>query len=77
MAKPRGNGVGAGRTKEARNLIKAVEKAGGTVRLSGNNHLKIRGPKGQATVASKMQGRIKRATLLQVARYTGLTLGNS
>src|ERR1019366_9005974 len=40
------------RSKEARDIVRAVTGAGGTVERTANGHLKITGPKGVAVVAS-------------------------
>jgi hypothetical protein len=45
-------GTGRGRSKEARDIERAVTKAGGTVDRTGKGHLRISGPGGIAIVAS-------------------------
>jgi cold shock CspA family protein len=65
------------RTKEAREIAETVQKAGGTVELTGKGHLKITGPEGTAIVASapdtgRQGGRALANTLATIQRETGL-----
>lgn len=66
------------RSKEARDIVKAVEEAGGTVERTANGHLKVTGPEGTATVASAPNsghqgGRALANTWATLTRETGLT----
>lgn len=66
------------RSKEAREIAAAVERAGGTVELTGKGHLRITGPKGIAVVASapdagRQGGRALANTWATITDKTGLT----
>jgi hypothetical protein len=66
------------RSKEARDIAKAVEEAGGTVERTAKGHLKVTGPAGTATVASAPDsghqgGRALANTWATLTRETGLT----
>jgi hypothetical protein len=66
------------RSSAARDLVKAVRKAGGTVERAGTGRLKITGPKGSVTVAepgSETRRDLRRNALgLLIAGRTGLDL---
>jgi hypothetical protein len=66
------------RSAAARDLVKAVRKAGGTVERAGTGRLKITGPKGSVTVAepgSETRRDLRRNALgLLIAGRTGLDL---
>ncbi len=66
------------RSREARDIAKAVEDAGGTVERTGKGHLKVTGPEGTAIVASAPDtghqgGRALANTWATITRETGLT----
>jgi hypothetical protein len=66
------------RSKEARDIVKAVEEAGGTVERTAKGHLQVTGPEGTATVASAPDsghqgGRALANTWATLTRETGLT----
>jgi hypothetical protein len=62
------------RSKEARNIVRAVAKAGGTWERTGKGHLRIQGPKGIAFIASD-PGSNRLATAIEtVESQTGLKL---
>lgn len=71
MAKKSSN-LGRGRSKEARQILKAVEAAGGTIERTGQGHLKIKGPKGVAFVASDPGSNSMRRTLRTIRDQAGL-----
>lgn len=73
MVKKNG-GTGRGRSKEARQIERAVVKAGGTVERTGKGHLKITGPNGVAFVASDPGSNAMRTTLRTIERQAGLEL---
>lgn len=67
------------RSKEAREIAAVVEKAGGTVELTGKGHLRITGPAGIAIVASAPDtghqgGRALANTWTTIERETGLSV---
>jgi hypothetical protein len=66
---------GRGRTKEARELARAVAAAGGVVERTGKGHLKITGPSGTAIVASDPGSNSMAQTLRTIRRETGLVIG--
>jgi len=66
--------TGRGRSKEARDIERAVVRAGGTVERTGQGHLKITGPGGVAIVASDPGSNAMRTTLKTIERKAGLTL---
>lgn len=64
-------------SKEAADIARAAEKAGGIVERTKRGHMKITGPGGTAFVASKLGGRGGRTltnTLVTIARESGLVL---
>jgi hypothetical protein len=68
------------RSKEARELARAVARAGGTTELTSRGHLKITGPTGVAIAPSapgtdRQGGRSLLNTWATVARETGLAVG--
>lgn len=66
------------RSSAARDLVKAVRKAGGTVERAGVGRLKITGPKGSVTVAepaSKTRRDLRRsAAAVLITERPGLEL---
>ena len=65
------------RSKEAREIAKAVARAGGSVERTGKGHLKITGPKGTAIIASapdtgRQGGRALANTWATITDKTGL-----
>jgi len=67
------------RSKEAREIAEAADKAGGVVELTGKGHLKITGPAGVAIVASApgtghQAGRALANTWATIERETGLAV---
>lgn len=66
--------VGRGRSKEARQIERAVIKAGGSVERTGQGHLKITGPAGVAIVASDPGSNAMRTTLRTIEQKAGLQL---
>jgi cold shock CspA family protein len=65
------------RSREAREIARAVELAGGTVERTANGHLKVTGPEGVAVVASAPDtghqgGRALANTWATITRETGL-----
>lgn len=69
----RGN-TGRGRSKEAREIERAVIAAGGTVERTGAGHLKITGPAGVAIVTSDPGSNAMRTTLRTIEQRAGLRL---
>jgi hypothetical protein len=66
--------TGRGRSKEAREIERAVVRAGGTVERTGKGHLKITGPAGVAIVASDPGSNSMRTTLRTIEQRAGLKL---
>lgn len=65
----------AGRTKEARQLMRAVRAAGGTVRVTGNNHLRVEGPKGFAFIPQDYgAGGSLKQSVRTIEKEAGLTI---
>lgn len=67
------------RTKEARELAKAVTKAGGTVSVTGPGAMRIDGPDGHTTVSQspatgRAGGKMMTNIYKQIERKTGLKL---
>lgn len=62
------------RTKEARDIERAVVAAGGTVERTGKGHLKVKGPAGFAIVGSDPGSNAMRATLRTIKQKAGLQL---
>jgi hypothetical protein len=65
------------RSKEAKEIIAAVQRAGGQVERTASGHLKIIGPAGSAIVASapnagRAGGRAVHNTLATIRSKTGL-----
>jgi cold shock CspA family protein len=70
------------RSKEAREIASVVERAGGTVELTGKGHLRVAGPAGIAIVASAPDtghqgGRALANTWTTIERETGLAVAPS
>lgn len=74
MAMKKRGSTGRGRSKEARDIERAVVAAGGTVERTGQGHLKIKGPTGVAIVASDPGSNAMRTTLRTIERQAGLVL---
>lgn len=74
MATNRRGSTGRGRSKEARDIERAVIRAGGTVERTAQGHLKITGPLGIAIVASDPGSNAMRTTLRTIERRAGLKL---
>lgn len=79
MGKRRGPVRAAARwpTKEAADLARSVEKAGGHAMRTARGHMKVTGPGGVAFVATKLGGSGGRTlvnTMATIARKTGLVL---
>lgn len=66
--------MGRPRTKEGRELIKAVEKAGGTVERTAGGHLKVTGPIGVAIVSSSFGLHTMREALRTIRNKAGLLI---
>jgi hypothetical protein len=67
------------RSKEAREIAAAVQRAGGQVERTASGHLKVIGPTGSAIVASapnagRAGGRAFHNTLATIRNKTGLDL---
>jgi hypothetical protein len=67
------------RSKEAREIAEAVQRAGGQVERTASGHLKVIGPAGSAVVASapntgRTGGRAIHNTLATIRSKTGLDL---
>ena len=67
------------RSKEAREIAAAVQRAGGQVERTASGHLKVIGPSGSAIVASapntgRTGGRAIHNTLATIRSKTGLDL---
>jgi hypothetical protein len=67
------------RSKEAKELVAAVQRAGGRVERTASGHLKVVGPAGSAVVASapsagRTGGRAIHNTLATIKSKTGLDL---
>lgn len=63
------------RNKEARQLIKVIEAAGGTVEQTGPGKLRVHGPDGTAMIGDRVTaGRAMTEARKTIARYTGLVL---
>jgi hypothetical protein len=65
------------RSKEAKELVAAVQRAGGRVERTASGHLKVTGPAGSAIVASapsagRTGGRAIHNTLATIKSKTGL-----
>jgi hypothetical protein len=65
------------RSKEAKEIVAAVQRAGGQVERTASGHLKVIGPSGSAVVASapnagRTGGRAVRNTLATIRSKTGL-----
>jgi hypothetical protein len=65
------------RSKEAKELVAAVQRAGGRVERTASGHLKVTGPSGTAIVASapsagRAGGRAVHNTLATIRSKTGL-----
>jgi hypothetical protein len=65
------------RSKEAKEVVAAVQRAGGQVERAASGHLKVTGPAGSAVVASapsagRTGGRAVRNTLATIRSKTGL-----
>lgn len=73
MGKASGS-TGRGRSKEARNIERAVITAGGTVERTGKGHMKITGPAGVAIVASDPGTNSMKTTLRTIEQRAGLKL---
>jgi hypothetical protein len=71
--KRRGSG-GTWPSKEARDIAKAVERAGGTVERTGQGHMKVTGPNGMAIVPSRPGNNRLGKAYETIARETGLDL---
>lgn len=64
-------------SKEAAEIARAAERAGGIVERTRRGHMKITGPGGTAFVATELGGRGGRTltnTLVTIARESGLVL---
>lgn len=74
MARKKQGRLKRGRSKEAREITAAVEKAGGTVTVTEQGHLRVSGPQGDAIVGSASNsGKHSRAnTRATIRRETGL-----
>lgn len=63
------------RTKECRAFARAIEKAGGEVRLTRRGHLRVRGPKGVTIVSSELRApREQSNAIADLARYSGIRI---
>jgi hypothetical protein len=67
------------RSKEAKEIVNAVQRAGGQVERTASGHLKITGPAGSAVVASAANaggagGRVVHNTLATIRSKTGLAV---
>lgn len=62
------------RRKEARELIKRVEAAGGQIEEAGVGKLKVTGPAGTAYVGDNLQGKERIRAAKTIERHTGLEL---
>jgi hypothetical protein len=65
------------RSKEAKQIVAAVQRAGGQVERTASGHLKVTGPTGSAVVASapntgRAGGRAVHNTLATIRSKTGL-----
>jgi hypothetical protein len=65
------------RSKEAKEIVAAVQRAGGQVERTAGGHLKVIGPAGSAIVASapnagRAGGRAVHNTLATIRKQTGL-----
>ena len=65
------------RSKEAKEIVAAVQRAGGQVERTASGHLKVSGPTGSAIVASapnagRTGGRAVHNTLATIKSKTGL-----
>jgi hypothetical protein len=67
------------RSKETRELVSAIERAGGCVVITARGHLKVTGPAGLAIVGSaKPTGQRCRANMLAaLRRHAGLDVALS
>lgn len=74
MAMKRRGSLGRGRSKEARQIERAVIKLGGTVERTGAGHLRITGPAGIAIVSSDPGSNAMRTTLRTIEQKAGLKL---
>jgi hypothetical protein len=70
---PRTDG-GTWRSKEARDIARAVRKAGGTVERTGKGHMKVTGPDGFAIVPSDPGSNRLAKQYETIQRETGLVL---
>jgi hypothetical protein len=71
--KRRGSG-GTWRSKEAREIARAVERAGGTVTRTGQGHMKVTGPRGVAFIPSDPGNNRLALAYETIERCTGLVL---
>lgn len=63
------------RSKEARELIKLIKKAGGTVEESGVGKIVVHGPKGTARIGDRVTaGRAMTEARRTIARDAGLVV---
>jgi hypothetical protein len=63
------------RSKEARELIKLIERAGGSVEQTGPGKLRVHGPRGTAMIGDRVTaGRAMTQARKTIARYTGLAV---
>lgn len=71
--KRRGDG-GSWRSKEAREIAKAVKKAGGEVERTGQGHMKVTGPIGVAFIPSEPGSNRLAQAYETIERCTGLAV---
>lgn len=62
------------RTKDGLAVIKAVERAGGSVIITSKGHLRVTGPTGIAIVASAPANNSMQETVQTIRKYAGLEI---
>lgn len=65
---------GDSRAKQARELRRAVQAAGGSTERTREGHLRVTGPTGSAVVGSDLHGRALRNAHAQIRALAGLDL---
>lgn len=74
MAKKKPDRKVRGRTKAARDIMRAVELAGGSVTITSKNHLRVVGPAGIAIICSDPENNSLGRSLRSIKRHAGLDI---